>query len=127
LKLSSHELCAVVGRVASGKSTICSTILNETFIHSGTMRINSESIAYASQTPWILNATIRDNIIFGLPINEARYEKVLNICQLLTATNANIMIKPNWTHTQMLLSSGLIVVLYIKPVYIMLEDTYFSM
>jgi len=83
LKLSSHELCAVVGRVASGKSTICSTILNETFIHSGTMRINSESIAYASQTPWILNATIRDNIIFGLPINEARYENVLNICQLL--------------------------------------------
>ena len=47
------------------------------------MRINSESIAYASQTPWILNATIRDNIIFGLPINEARYEKVMNICQLL--------------------------------------------
>ena len=44
----------------------------------------------------------------------------------VTATNANIMIKPNWTHTQMLLSSGLIVVLYIKPVYIMLEDTYFS-
>jgi ABC-type multidrug transport system fused ATPase/permease subunit len=39
-------------------------------------------IAYAPQQPWIQNATIRDNIIFGLPFNEDAYNKVLDICCL---------------------------------------------
>lgn len=30
----------------------------------------------------ILNATIRDNILFGKPYDHARYEKVLEVCEL---------------------------------------------
>jgi ATP-binding cassette subfamily C (CFTR/MRP) protein 5 len=32
----------------------------------------SGSVAYVSQQPWILNATIRDNILFGEMYNEDR-------------------------------------------------------
>lgn len=39
-------------------------------------------VAFASQTPWILNATVRDNILFGLPYDSKRYTEVLKACQL---------------------------------------------
>lgn len=40
------------------------------------------SIAYASQTPFILNATLRDNILFGNDFDEVLYQKVLKACNL---------------------------------------------
>jgi len=39
-------------------------------------------VAYASQTPFILNSTFRENILFGLPYNEARYNAVIEACCL---------------------------------------------
>lgn len=82
LNIKPGELMAVVGRVGSGKSTLCSSILNETLIRRGSVGING-TMAYAAQTPWILNATLRDNIIFGLPFDEERYNQVITACQLI--------------------------------------------
>lgn len=81
LRISPGELCAVVGRVASGKSTLCSAILNEALLESGDITLNGK-VAYAAQSPWILNATLRDNIIFGLPMDQAKYDRVIQACQL---------------------------------------------
>ena len=81
MKVSPGELCAIVGKVGSGKSTLCSAILNETVMSNGTITLRG-TVAYASQTPWILNATLRDNILFGLPMDEERYRQVLSVCQL---------------------------------------------
>jgi ABC-type multidrug transport system fused ATPase/permease subunit len=81
MKLDPGELCAVVGKVGSGKSTLCSAILNETLMSNGKIRLKGK-VAYASQTPWILNATLRDNILFGSPMDEERYSRVLSVCQL---------------------------------------------
>ncbi|KAJ1986256.1 hypothetical protein EDC05_006361, partial [Coemansia umbellata] len=39
-------------------------------------------IAYVAQEPWLRNATIRENIIFGEPYNRDRYEAVLHACAL---------------------------------------------
>jgi ABC-type multidrug transport system fused ATPase/permease subunit len=39
-------------------------------------------VAYAAQSPWILNSTLRENILFGLPMDKERYEAVLSACQL---------------------------------------------
>jgi ATP-binding cassette subfamily C (CFTR/MRP) protein 1 len=75
------ELCAVVGRVASGKSTLCSAILNETILDQGEIVLKGR-IAYAAQSPWILNASLRDNILFGMPMDEEKYERVIHACQL---------------------------------------------
>jgi ABC-type multidrug transport system fused ATPase/permease subunit len=81
LRISPGELCAVVGRVGSGKSSLCSAILNETVLGEGHISIKG-SVAYAAQSPWILNSTLRENILFGLPMDKGRYETVLAACQL---------------------------------------------
>ncbi|KAJ1667542.1 hypothetical protein EV178_001271 [Coemansia sp. RSA 1646] len=39
-------------------------------------------IAYVSQEAWLRNATIRENILFGEPYNQERYEEVLHVCAL---------------------------------------------
>lgn len=81
LTIENGELCAVVGRVASGKSTLCSAVLNETFLAKGEITLQGE-VAYAAQSPWILNATVRENILFGKPMDEDRYNRVITACQL---------------------------------------------
>jgi len=81
LTVEPGQLCAVVGRVASGKSTLCSAILNETVLAHGSITLQGR-VAYAAQSAWILNATVRDNILFGRPYDEDRYHKVLQVCQL---------------------------------------------
>jgi len=81
LTIENSKLCAVVGRVASGKSTLCSAILNETFLAKGEITLQGE-VAYAAQSPWILNATLRENILFGKPMDEDRYNRVIRACQL---------------------------------------------
>ena len=40
------------------------------------------SVGLVQQTPWIQNMTIRDNILFGLPLDEDRYNRVIEACQL---------------------------------------------
>ncbi|KZV63837.1 P-loop containing nucleoside triphosphate hydrolase protein [Peniophora sp. CONT] len=39
-------------------------------------------VAYAAQESWVQNETIRDNIVFGSPYDEARYKKVIYQCGL---------------------------------------------
>ncbi|KIH68024.1 hypothetical protein ANCDUO_01649 [Ancylostoma duodenale] len=41
-------------------------------------------VAYVPQVPWIQNMTVRDNIIFGKPLDKNRYNQVLNACALKT-------------------------------------------
>jgi ABC-type multidrug transport system fused ATPase/permease subunit len=82
MAIQKGELCAVVGRVASGKTTLCSAVLGETFLEQGSIKLNG-SVAYAAQSPWILNATVRDNILFGLPYDEEKYNRVTKACQLV--------------------------------------------
>lgn len=41
------------------------------------------SIAYASQQPWIMNVTLRENILFGHAFDVERYKRTLAACQLL--------------------------------------------
>lgn len=40
------------------------------------------TIAYVPQTPWLLNASIRDNILFGESYRPRRFQKVLELCAL---------------------------------------------
>lgn len=42
------------------------------------------SIAYVPQQAWIFNATIRDNILFGRPFDQTRYDQVTYASALLT-------------------------------------------
>ena len=39
-------------------------------------------VAYVPQQAWILNATVKDNILFGKALNECHYQQVLHSCAL---------------------------------------------
>jgi ABC-type transport system involved in cytochrome bd biosynthesis fused ATPase/permease subunit len=76
-------LVAVVGQVGSGKSSFLSAILGE--MNKLTGRINvSGSLSYTPQQPWIQNATIRDNILFGKDLNQDFYNQVVLNCALVS-------------------------------------------
>ena len=40
------------------------------------------TVAYVAQQAWIQNATLKDNILFGKPLNQAHYVKVVEACAL---------------------------------------------
>ena len=40
------------------------------------------SVAYVAQQAWIQNATLKDNILFGKPLNQHQYEKIIKACAL---------------------------------------------
>ncbi|KAH7905269.1 P-loop containing nucleoside triphosphate hydrolase protein, partial [Hygrophoropsis aurantiaca] len=77
----------IVGPTGSGKTSILMALLGEMhFIPSdptswyGLPR--NDGVAYAAQESWVQNETIRDNILFGAPYDEERYQKVLHQCAL---------------------------------------------
>jgi ATP-binding cassette subfamily C (CFTR/MRP) protein 1 len=79
--LRQGSLTAVVGPVGSGKSSFCNAILGELTQTKGSVQVTG-SIAYVAQTPWILHASVRDNILFGEEFDDARYRRVVEVCQL---------------------------------------------
>ena len=81
LELSSPELVLICGTVGSGKSSLLETILGEFVVTNGFVDCFGK-LAYVSDSPWIFPGTIRENIVFGLPYNESKYNKIIKACQL---------------------------------------------
>ncbi|KAJ1668229.1 hypothetical protein EV178_000574 [Coemansia sp. RSA 1646] len=77
----SDEHLAVVGRVGSGKSSLVSALLGDMQRERGEIVIHGR-VAYAPQQPWIMNGTLRDNILFGLKYNESFYNRIVDACAL---------------------------------------------
>lgn len=81
LDVNEGELIAVIGPVGCGKSALCNMLLGEMKHLAGECSVRG-SIGYAAQTAWILNATIEQNITFGMPMDQERYRRVIRACQL---------------------------------------------
>eukprot|EP01113_Clastostelium_recurvatum_P049085 TRINITY_DN9039_c0_g1_i5.p1 TRINITY_DN9039_c0_g1~~TRINITY_DN9039_c0_g1_i5.p1 ORF type:complete len:716 (+),score=138.89 TRINITY_DN9039_c0_g1_i5:65-2149(+) len=81
MEVRKGELVAVVGSVGSGKSALISALLGEIQKLSGQVVLNGR-VAYVSQQAWIQNASVRDNILFGKQMDQARYERVIQVCEL---------------------------------------------
>ncbi|KAF4157600.1 hypothetical protein CNMCM6936_009212 [Aspergillus lentulus] len=93
-----RELTIISGRSGAGKSLLLQALIGEADIVKGTAIVPRASaancpageedwivdglVAYVSQDPWIENATVRDAILFGLPFDPERYEKVIHACAL---------------------------------------------
>ncbi|KAJ6544500.1 P-loop containing nucleoside triphosphate hydrolase protein [Mycena capillaripes] len=77
----------VVGPTGAGKTSLLMALLGE--MHwipsspdSWYNLPRGSGVAYAAQESWVLNETIRTNIIFDTPFDEERYKKVLYQCAL---------------------------------------------
>ena len=75
------NLIAIVGPNGCGKTALLLSLVGENFLRSGEMKVDSK-IALATQTPWLVKESIRNNILFDSPYVQDRYRHVLKMCQL---------------------------------------------
>ncbi|XP_030759733.1 multidrug resistance-associated protein 4-like [Sitophilus oryzae] len=75
------KLCAVIGPVGAGKSSLLQLLLGEVPPTEGSLQIGG-SISYSSQEPWLFVASVRKNIMFGKPYDSTLYNKVAHVCAL---------------------------------------------
>ncbi|KAJ2254933.1 ATP-binding cassette glutathione S-conjugate transporter ycf1 [Coemansia sp. RSA 455] len=81
LNAGAGELVAIVGKTGAGKSSLLLAMCSEVEMTQGTGKLVGK-IAYLEQQPWIMNDTLRANILFGREYDEEYYWKVLNACAL---------------------------------------------
>lgn len=95
LQIPRGSLVAVVGPVGSGKTSLLQAMVGNMTQTQGTV-VRGANISYASQTAWIQNATIRDNILFDTAMDEERYWRVVRACCL----EADLRMFPNGDMTE---------------------------
>ncbi|KAH8263594.1 hypothetical protein KR044_011336 [Drosophila immigrans] len=81
LKLQRPQLVAVIGPVGAGKSSLIQAMLGELRPQLGSVKLSGR-ISYAAQEPWLFSASVRENILFGLPLDKQRYRTVVKMCAL---------------------------------------------
>ncbi|XP_030684715.1 ATP-binding cassette sub-family C member 8 isoform X6 [Nomascus leucogenys] len=122
IRIPRGQLTMIVGQVGCGKSSLLLAALGEMQKVSGAVFWSSSlpdsetgedpsperetatdldirkrgPVAYASQKPWLLNATVEENIIFESPFNKQRYKMVIEACSL----QPDIDILPHGDQTQ---------------------------
>lgn len=72
LSIPKGKLTAIVGAIGSGKSSLLQGLMGEMRRTEGKVTF-SGTTSLCAQTPWIQNATVRENILFGQPFDEDRY------------------------------------------------------
>ena len=77
----SKSLTVITGPVGSGKSTLLSAIAGEISNTSGMISYRGKVI-YLPQTAWVFSGTIKENILFGQPFEESKYERIIDVCTL---------------------------------------------
>lgn len=89
------DLDCIVGKVGSGKSSLLQSILGDLYKLDGEVRVHGK-VAYAPQVPWIMNGTVKDNIIFGHKYDADFYDHVIKACAL----NIDLKILPKGDKTE---------------------------
>ncbi|KAF9077092.1 P-loop containing nucleoside triphosphate hydrolase protein [Rhodocollybia butyracea] len=80
--LNPESLTMVIGPVGAGKSILLKSLLNETYLISGSRTLRTRRVAYAPQDAFLWPTTIRDNIIMDNPYDLTWYSTVLEACAL---------------------------------------------
>ena len=92
------KLNVIAGSTGSGKTSLLMALLGEMQLLDGMVHIPggysrqqlrpdpetgfTESVAYCAQQAWLVNATIKENILFAAPYDVKRYQAVLAACAL---------------------------------------------
>ncbi|KAK0074938.1 hypothetical protein PV326_012047, partial [Microctonus aethiopoides] len=81
IKIEPGQLVAIVGPVGSGKSSLVNVILKELTLSGGKIS-TPDKISYASQEPWLFSSSVVQNILFGRPMDQQKYNEIIDVCQL---------------------------------------------
>ena len=81
LELKRGQVIAVVGDIGSAKSLLAA-IMGQIKRTAGEVKTDGSKFGYVPQEPWFINASIRDNIDFGLEHDEKRYAEAIRISGL---------------------------------------------
>jgi ABC-type multidrug transport system fused ATPase/permease subunit len=74
---------AIIGSIASGKSSLLLSFLEEVRLVQGNQPFGKSKIGYCSQTPsFHSHISIRENITLGKDFDDARYRHILHGCSL---------------------------------------------
>ncbi|KAG2008576.1 ATP-binding cassette transporter [Coprinopsis cinerea AmutBmut pab1-1] len=106
LKFPPGELSLICGKLGSGKTLLLLALLGEADVIHGKVLcprsppgsiaswsmvdwskeewVTEGMCAYVPQVAWLRNASIKENILFGLPYHEERYQKTLEVCALVS-------------------------------------------
>ncbi|KAJ5562910.1 hypothetical protein N7461_001671 [Penicillium sp. DV-2018c] len=93
------KLNIIAGPTGSGKTSLLMALLGEMRLLEGRVHLPGglsnradlpvdpetgliDSVAYCAQEAWLVNATVKENIIFASPYDERRYRAVLKACAL---------------------------------------------
>jgi ABC-type multidrug transport system fused ATPase/permease subunit len=77
------ELTCILGRVGAGKSSLLQSILGDLWKEHGEVVVRGR-IAYVAQQPWVMNASVRENIVFGHRWDPHFYELTVEACALVS-------------------------------------------
>lgn len=80
LNVRRGEFVIITGAIGTGKSSLLAAMAGMMHKTSGSVEV-SGSFVSAGQ-PWVQNATVRENILFGLPYDRKWYDTVVNACSL---------------------------------------------
>ncbi|CUG91291.1 ABC transporter, putative [Bodo saltans] len=83
LRFPKGKLTVILGPTGSGKSTLLEAVLGQLYLSEGKIA-TADSIGFVPQQPWIMNATVKENIEFFSPADEKRLATALRTCQLDT-------------------------------------------
>ena len=83
LTIPTGSMTIITGSVGAGKSALMKMIIGDLTVgrQEPSLCVNG-SLAYCPQVPWIMNMSLRDNILFGKPYNREWYNLVIDACCL---------------------------------------------
>lgn len=79
-EIEKGEFIMVTGPIGTGKTSLLNAMAGFMLKTSGSVEVNGDLLLCGY--PWIQNATVRDNILFGSPFDQKRFTEVVRVCSL---------------------------------------------
>lgn len=71
-----------MGRVGAGKSSFLQALLGDLWKVKGEVVVHGQT-AYVAQQSWVMNASVKENIVFGHRFDPSFYDKTIKACALI--------------------------------------------